>query len=381
MILILTLTHLAAAAAPFIFITIKRRVQHKRDQRLFHENFWQRQSFEALEKAKVLATETVPAPPDFIVEWSALSSTRMVVATLREQGLFNMFDKTPVMTIDEVATNLGISTRQFSASLEVLLAAGVVAKQENGITLTPMAHWYLREESPLFNFAMPAPKIAKSTLKTLNSGVVPGAVANWAKGKSSKPHQWATGMHRVSFPLGFALSDTGLLSNASNIMDVAGGAGSVCIALTLKNPKLQATVLELPGSISSAEKMISQYGLSDRISCIGANMFEDNWPRELDAILFTNIFHDWEDDKCKALAKKAYESLQPGGLIMLQEALLNDDGPGPLSTASLSLHMALQMQGRQFRGGELISMLKESGFVNTRVVSVLGHYSTVVGYK
>src|SRR6185312_17381690 len=91
------------------------------------------------------------------------------------------------------------------------------------------------------------------------------------------------------------------------------------------------------------------------------------WPAPADAVLFTNIFHDWDDEQCAALAARAFTSLAPGGQVVLQEALLDDEAPGSLWTAHFSMTMAMLMRGRQFRRAELVSLLQRAGFSDTRV--------------
>jgi predicted O-methyltransferase YrrM len=140
-------------------------------------------------------------------------------------------------------------------------------------------------------------------------------------------------------------------------------------------------LIELPSSIETAELMISKYNVTDRIEIIGMNMFTGEWPQENDTVLFTNIFHDWEQDKCQALAEKALAALQPGGLILLQEVLLNEDEPDDLWPAHFTLATALYTNGRQFYARELIKTLEAAGFVDVQVRPLFGYYSSVVGVK
>jgi len=80
------------------------------------------------------------------------------------------------------------------------------------------------------------------------------------------------------------------------------------------------------------------------------------------AVFYSNIFHDWNDEKCKYLAKKTYDSLPKNGWILLHEALLNEDGNGPLITAFLSFTMLTETEGKQFTFFELKELLTEAGF-------------------
>ena len=98
------------------------------------------------------------------------------------------------------------------------------------------------------------------------------------------------------------------------------------------------------------------------------NFFTEPFPANNDprygyqAMFYSNIFHDWNDEKCKLLAKKTYDALPQNGYIFLHEALLNDDGNGPLTNACFSFHMFMFTQGKQFTFNELKQLLVEVGF-------------------
>lgn len=342
--------------------------------------FWRRQSRAALEKVKFFQMREIPPPLKVIEDKWALEQTLTAISTAREIGLLEFVEEHPGVSLDQIACFLGFSERQTRAAMDILSIAEVVGRQGDGYVMTPGARLYLFEDSPfLLSGALPKPMLPRRFLKLLRAGLIPGSVAKWANGKAHRPLHWAAAMHRISFPLGFALHETGLLESAKNVLDAAGGAGSVCIALSMKNPCKDFTVIELPGSVAAAEKMISAYGVSHRVKCLGMDMFCDAWPKGFDAIVFTNIFHDWDDAKCSLLARQAIESLSPGGVLILQEALLHDGGP--LWTANLSLEMAIFTRGRQFRASELTALLEQTGFADVRVRPLLGYYSAVVGVR
>ena len=79
-----------------------------------------------------------------------------------------------------------------------------------------------------------------------------------------------------------------------------------------------------------ARENVVTYGLEDRITTAAADMFQDSWPTGHDAVLFGNIFHDWDVDTCKLLAHQAFDVLEPGGSIFLHEMPLNKTKDGPL---------------------------------------------------
>jgi hypothetical protein len=74
-------------------------------------------------------------------------------------------------------------------------------------------------------------------------------------------------------------------------------------------------------------------------------------------------------------------TLAPGGVVLIQESLLEEDRPGPLWTAHFSLMMALDMEGRQLRPSQLRELLVEAGFVDVRVVPLLGYTRTTIAVR
>jgi hypothetical protein len=130
-------------------------------------------------------------------------------------------------------------------------------------------------------------------------------------------------------------------------------------------------MIELPGSLEISRIMIDKYGVTNRIACKGMDMFVQEWPGQFDAVLFTNIFHDWDDDRCTLVVKKAFSALKPG-VIILREALLKADHSEPLWTAHWSMTMSLYTQGRQFYGDELMTLLSTNGFNRAKTYHLLG---------
>ncbi len=374
------LSHLVAAIAPLLLILGIKFYKQKKQYIRKRNSFWKRQNNDNLKKTGLLSDKHVAEPFLLLFERQSLQTAIQIISLGIELDLFELIDEHPGFTNKDLAKKVNISEPQAAAVAELLTASNVLKVVNGYYMLTPTARLYLLKNSPFF-IPLPPPVYARRMLRLAKSKIAKGTVQKWHKGKSAEAEQWALKQHSYSFPLGFALHQSGLLDSAVNSMDVAGGAGSVCIALALNNPNRKLSLLELPGSIPIAKKMIAKYELSERIQCIGLDMFNDTWPSHQDAILFTNIFHDWNDEQCLTLAKKAFASLKPGGSVFIQEALLYEDKPGPLWTAHWSLIMAFTMQGRQFRASELKTLLQKSRFINVNVHPLLGYYFSVTAQK
>jgi len=376
---VIILSYFAAAIIPIILFLISFRLRKRIRFKKNLTAFWSRQSTESLKKIRFGDLQKMPEPLNFITEMESLQTTIQTISLSVELGLIDFIRKNPGIKYKQIKEYLNFSPRPIHALIEILLASEVIKQYEDSYFLTERAILYLLKESPFFQ-QLPPPFIGRRFLKIARSGVVKGTINKWSKGKTSLPENWAMQQHQYSFPLGFALYDLGLIKG-KNIVDIAGGTGAVCIALALKDPSFELKLIELLASIDIAKKMIARYELSDRIKCIGMDMFKNDWPDNIDSLLFTNIFHDWDDDHCNILATKAFNALCPGGVILIQEALFYDSKPGPLWTAHWSMAMALFMQGRQFHSSELKKIVEDAGFIQIQIHSLLGYYSTVIGVK
>ncbi len=375
----LIFSHIFAAILPILIFLLYMFAKKKQRIKKNIAAFWKRQNQESLFSTNINKLQSIPEPYNFIAKIDSLRTTIQTVSLSIELGLFHFLKRNPGVTKEEIKKYLDFSERTINALIEVLLASDVIKIFQNGYSLTARAELYLLEESPFFQ-PLPPASLAKRFIKVAKSGIVKGAVNKWNKGKSSNSIRWSLKQHEYSFPLGFAISDSEAIKG-KNVLDVAGGTGAVCIALAQKNSTLNLKMIELPQSVGIAKKMIAQYKLSDRIECIGMDMFNSDWPKDNDTIMFTNIFHDWDNKHCTILADNAFTSLNPGGTILINEALLYEDKPGPLWTAHWSMTMALTMKGKQFRFNELKSILESAGFKNIKQQPLLGYYSTISGIK
>lgn len=373
------LTHAAALILGGILVIILQHAVRRLRRTRNDQDFWRHQGVEALSNSGVLGTDE-PLPSILLWEdrWAADTAIQ-VIAVARESGMLGLIERNPGATVRRIADFTGFSGRAVYAAVEVLLAAGLLQNAGNGYAITPATRFYVLGDSPLSAGFKANPD--QRMLEAFRGGPTRPDVHKWTRGHAHESTRWAQMMHRKSFPVGFALHSSGLLDGCRDVLDVGGGAGSICIALGLKDPSKILTLIELPGSIPPASKMISRYGLSKRIRAIGMDMFTDEWPAGFDAVLFANVFHDWDDERCTLLARMAHRSLRKGGLLVLIEALLNSDAPGPLWTACHSVEMVMDMYGRQFRQTDLAPMLEAAGYIDMQVHPLPFYYSAVTAVR
>lgn len=309
-------------------------------------------------------------------------------------GLFAFLGPAPA-TAAEVAGGLSLSLRSADAILGTLTALGCLVQYHERFHLTELARTYLLPASPYYYGGMLQ---AYRSAAAITGEVVERVVRQGKPFRDAQPddtaQSWASGelsaeqaalstaeMHSLGFPAAMGMARLGLFGGVKRLLDVGGGSGCFSIALADRHPALCCTVLDLPPVCTLAGQHILRAGLKEHIDTYAANMFGDPWPSGYDAVLLSNILHDWDSASCLQLVRKSFAVLPPGGQLYVHEVLLEDGKDGPLAATTFSLLMLFAMRGRQFSAASLASLLTEAGFGETTFTPAYGYYSLICATK
>jgi SAM-dependent methyltransferase len=161
------------------------------------------------------------------------------------------------------------------------------------------------------------------------------------------------------------------LSSRSRLLDLGGGPGTYAIHFCLENAHLRAEVYDLPTTRPFAEKTIMQSGLFDRIDFVEGNYLEDPISGSYDVAWLSHILHAEGPADCRSIIQKAVDALEPKGLIIIHEFILNNRMDGPLFPALFSLNMLLGTEsGQSYSEEQLTDMLAEAGVKNIQRIPI-----------
>lgn len=161
------------------------------------------------------------------------------------------------------------------------------------------------------------------------------------------------------------------LSTKHQLLDLGGGPGTYAIHFCLQNAHLKATVYDLPTTRPFAEKTIAKFNLADRIKFVDGNYLDDPIEGQYDAVWMSHILHGEGPDDCRMMIKKAVGALNPGGMIIIHDFILNNTMDGPLFPALFSLNMLLGTDsGQSYSEEQIVEMLTAAGVTNPRRIAV-----------
>jgi acetylserotonin N-methyltransferase len=136
-------------------------------------------------------------------------------------------------------------------------------------------------------------------------------------------------------------------------------------------------IWDLPVVCTFARENAAEAGVADRVTAEPGNMFKEDFPRGHDAILLSQILHDWTPEKGRLLLHKAKAALPSGGRVLIHEKLVDEDGRAPLANALVHLDMLVWTEGQQFTEQELREMLDEAGFGAIERKATAGYWSVI----
>lgn len=323
--------------------------------------------------------------------WDVWFSSVWLPAVLAadELGVFDALGREPA-TPAELAGRLDLNEDALVSLLALLSSLGLLTRRLGRFGPAAAGQVYLRRERPLFwgeaLGVMGHPPTVSLLCQCLRDKAPRGhyqAARQWAGGEASEEAAAAVArvMQSQSLPAALGLASHESFRDARRLLDVGGGSGCFSIALARRHPDLRCTVMELPAMCPVVSRYVAQAGLQGRIDVRAADMFKDPWPAGHDAVLFSNVFHDWAGHANSRLAEQAFAALDPKGSLMVHEMLLADGLDGPLASASFSVMMLLAVGGRQYTARELAAIAEGAGFCRIRVSPAYGYYSLMTATK
>jgi SAM-dependent methyltransferase len=161
------------------------------------------------------------------------------------------------------------------------------------------------------------------------------------------------------------------VSKRQHLLDLGGGPGTYAIHFCLNNEHLRATVFDLPTTRPFAEKTIRQFKLEDRIDFKDGNYLEDPVEGRYDVAWLSHILHGEGPDDCRMIIQKAVNALEPGGMIIIHDFILNNSMDGPLFPALFSLNMLLGTEsGQSYSEAQIQDMLTAAGVSDIRRIAI-----------
>lgn len=274
------------------------------------------------------------------------------------------------LTSEEIAQKLNVDKRGVTMLLNAFSAMNLLVKKDDKYSNTPASASLLSKDSPRYigYIIMHHHQMVDSWSK-LDRAVKTGTPVRTRASYGSEEwrENFLMGMFNMAMKLAPRLVTIIDLSKRRHLLDLGGGLGTYAIHFCLKNPKLKATIFDLSTTGSFASKTIEKFGLADRIDFMEGNYLEEDIEGVYDVAWLSHVFHGEGPEDCQKIIQKTVSVLEPGGMIIVHDFILNNSMDGPLFPALFSLNMLLgTARGQAYSEGQIRDMLADAGVKELR---------------
>ncbi|HEV3232989.1 MAG TPA: methyltransferase [Candidatus Dormibacteraeota bacterium] len=296
----------------------------------------------------------------------------LLIAAVADLDLFTWLAEYP-SDLDGICDTLGLARRPAIVMLRLLGARGLVGLTQGVYRLTNLAREHLVSGSPFglgpYYGSLRQRPTCQQLLDVLRtdqpaswSGQDQGRVWEEELDDAAGAAQLTAAMDCRGAYLGPMLAERLDLTGSRRLLDVAGGSGIYACLIAVRHPHLEAVVLERPPVDAIARRRVEETGLSERVTVATGDMFQAPLPAGCDVHLYSNVLHDWGEEKVRSLLQKSHDALEPGGLLAVHDTHLDADGFGPLAVAEYSALLMHGTEGRCYGVDELSRFLADAGF-------------------
>jgi SAM-dependent methyltransferase len=328
-------------------------------------------------------TGVVPLTPAPLMEIANGFRIAKVLSVALEMGLFTKLSGTQGTTVEELAADAGISVRPAKMMLVAAASLGLLDKRDGRYHNSELSEEFLVVGKKYFfgDLVRFVDRREYEGWGKLEEAVRGNRPTTWDPDAADTvflPEDqqmlglfWRALFSAATFTArSLALSVD--FSRFRRLLDVGGGSGAFSIELCRRHPGLAATVFDQPFVCEMADKNIAEADLTDRVDSHSGDFFTERLPSGRDAILLSDILHDWSPEQNLAILKNCYAALEPGGTLVVSEAFVNDEGTGPVGGALASINMLIEtVDGANYSRAEYEELLTQAGFRDLRRVGLV----------
>jgi hypothetical protein len=158
-----------------------------------------------------------------------------------------------------------------------------------------------------------------------------------------------------------------------SVLDLAAGSGVWGITLAKASPQVQVTAVDWPGVIEVTQKVAAKQGVAERFRFVPGDLQDADFGTGHQIAALGHILHSEGEERSRALLKKTFAALAPGGTIAIAEFLVNDNRTGPPNALIFAVNMLVNTDvGDTFSFREIKGWLEEAGFDKVRTVESPG---------
>ena len=307
---------------------------------------------------------------DVIAEVRNFMKSR-VILTAAELNIFtHLHEKSS--SAKELAGKLKLNTRALTRLLDTLVTFGLLKKHDTHYRLTNLGvPLTARHPDTILPFILHLNNLwdSWSHLTKIVKNGPPLKPKPFLEKAEQDQRAFIGAMHVVGRKLSREIAGAYELKPFKRLLDIGGGSGTYTIAFLKKNPMLTGVIFDLKNVIPMAEERMNAEGLAKRVELVAGDFYHDDFPRDCDLALLSAIIHQNSPEQNRALYRKIFLALLPGGRLLIRDFVMDESRTHPPEGALFALNMLVNTQeGDTYTFREIKHPLEEAGFVEVKMI-------------
>lgn len=305
-----------------------------------------------------------------------------ILLTAVKLELFTMLNEKE-LSAGEIASRIHADSERLELLMNALVAIRVLRKQGDRFANTSVAQTYLVKTAAQYIGHLLVLQDAEwDNWGRLEQTILTGRSPVTCHLFETNPELGAnvlSVLDRIGQHSGPELAKRLRLDGVTSLLDLGGGAATNAIAFCQAYSGLHVTVFDLPDTLKTAERRVTEAGLASRIELVSGDFNCDGWGGPYDAVLMSDILHYQGLGANARLVKQAFLHLKPGGRLIVKDRFLDESGTSPAWATAFAVHILVNTeQGRCFKVSEALGWMMKAGFQS---VSEVERTAVVQGFK
>lgn len=299
--------------------------------------------------------------------------------------LFTPLDAEP-LGVEALADALGVQPRHLQLLLDNLVLAGLLMVADGRYINSDEAGHFLVRGKPGYlgaRFAMWSDfwHAALQTADSIRIGI-PQAAHDYSHLSEEEQLGWLTALTQDALAVGQALVERYNLATYRSLLDVGGGLGGVSVMLARACPASRVTLVDLPTVTPHAERFLADEGVRDRVEARSVDLLRNAPPDQYDAAVLLKFVQVFCAEDAQTVLRNVGAAINPGGIIVVIGAILDDSRLTPPQTVRINLVMLNAYDGGQgYTEGEYRQWLANAGFTDIQRDEPINSMSVIVARK
>jgi ubiquinone/menaquinone biosynthesis C-methylase UbiE len=298
-----------------------------------------------------------------------------ILGAAAQHGIFTALEGNPA-TAENVAKKTEISLRGAQALLDGLTGLGLLTLSEGRYQNSPDASAFLVKGKPSYFGGLAEVYLQDfptwQNLPTAAKTGLPSAQNTSEVADNPFWHVLVPAIAALSFPVAQIAAERLGIAKAGAVtwLDVGGGSGVWSAVWLGANKQAIGTQLDWPNVNKIGREFVANFGVADRFQTIDGDFHTTDFgSAKYDFAIYAHIAHMEGPAENLATFRKFRKALKPGGTLVVNDFVLNDDRTGhPFAMLFASQMLAVTKDGFTYRQSDYRKWLGEAGFKSVEIV-------------